>query len=183
MIYNKKVIGKRIYLRSLTNCDASEKYCSWLNDNEVNKYLETRSVTIDGLKEYINEKNESDNTLFLGIFDKANDKHIGNLKLEPINNVKNNATFSIVIGDKDYWGYGFGTESTNLILSHGFNEMNLMSINLGVISQNKKAIHIYEKLGFKIKEIIPKCMDHDGIKYDKVVMEITKDLWEKLNKK
>lgn len=63
-----KIEGKRIYLRKLDEKDATQKYCSWLNDPEVNKYLETREATIEELRQYIKDKNKNPNCLFLEFF-------------------------------------------------------------------------------------------------------------------
>ena len=106
-----KIIGERIYLRTLTNDDASEKYCSWLNDPVVNRYLETMTATVPDLIKYIQEKNSSENCIFLGIFDSEKNQdnitqHIGNIKLEPIDFQNKIATISIMVGDKNYWKRG-----------------------------------------------------------------------------
>ena len=151
MKLKEKIKGDRLYLRSLTLKDATKKYCSWLNNEEVNKYLETKSVTIDELKEYISEKNKSKGCLFFGIF--LNDKnHIGNVKLEPIDFEKKTANFSIMIGDKEYWNQGYGTEVIKLIIDYAFNTLKLEFITLGVKANHKVAIKLYEKIGFKINE-------------------------------
>lgn len=34
--------GDRIYLRELTEEDSSQEYCNWINDCEVNKFLDTK---------------------------------------------------------------------------------------------------------------------------------------------
>ena len=44
MITNHKIQGKRLYLRSIKESDASENYINWLNDTNVNRFLETRFV-------------------------------------------------------------------------------------------------------------------------------------------
>ena len=79
-----KILGDGIYLRTLTPDDASVRYRNWLNDPEVNQYLETRESTVAALKAYIKKQIDNPNSLFLGIFDSWNDIHIGNIKLEPI---------------------------------------------------------------------------------------------------
>ncbi len=167
--------SERIYLRELNLDDATPKYCGWLNDTEVNKYLETKYATIEDLKQYIKEKNEATNCLFFGIFDKKNNKHIGNLKLEPIDFKKKKAKFGILIGDKDYWNKGIGTEATRLIVNYAFNNLNMEEIELGVISKNKVAIRIYEKIGFKIEKINRKTGYHEGVLYDEFIMGIKKN--------
>ncbi len=148
-----KIEGKRIYLRTLSEKSATKEYCGWLNNPEVNQYLETREATTAGLKKYIEKKNRNPNCLFLGIFFKENQKHIGNIKLEPIDFKNRKATIGILIGEKDYWGRGIGAEATALLVDYGFKDLNLKEINLGVRAQNKAAIRVYEKVGFKVEKI------------------------------
>src|SRR5688572_28708640 len=107
--------GPQVGLRELRESDASDAYASWLNDPVVNQYLETRSVALPELRNYIRAKAESPTALLFGIFWKENGKHIGNVKLEPIDRDKGEATMGILIGDKDYWGKGVATETTNLV--------------------------------------------------------------------
>ncbi len=171
---NNTIKGKKIYLRKLNISDASEVYCRWLNDSEVNKYLETRKATIEELKNYIKQKNKKINCRLFGIFDINNDKHIGNIKLEPIDFFEKKAKLGIMIGEKSYRNKGIGTEATKLLNDFAFNQLKLNCIYLGVIPENKSAIRIYEKVGFEIKEINPKVIDHNGVMYDEIVMEIKK---------
>ena len=167
--------GKRIYLRELKEEDASREYCNWLNDPMVNKYLETRSTSIKELKEYIEEKKENENCIFLGIFIKNTDKHIGNVKLEPIDWNDKKATLGILIGDKNYWGKGICTIATKLVTEYAFEKLGLKKIDLGVLSENKAAIVCYLKSGFKIDNFIPKAVKHENILYDKITMSIKKE--------
>lgn len=171
-VKNNKIIGDRIYLRELTLADATPTYCNWLNDPEVNKYLETRQATIDDLQAYIQKQIADPHSFFVGIFDKNNDTHIGNIKLEPIDWSKKRAIFGILIGDKNYWGKGIGTEATKLIVDYAFYTLNLNEIELGVIVDNKKAARVYEKVGFKIVKIKKNAINHDGVLYDDIIMVI-----------
>jgi len=171
---NLKIEGERIYLKSLTEKNATRKYCQWLNDPEVNKYLETRKATILQLKKYIKEKNQNPNCLFLGIFFKENNEHIGNVKLEPIDFKERKATIGILIGNKNYWGKGIGTEATKLLVDYAFKKLKLKEVNLGVISENKAAIKVYKKAGFKIDKIEKKSIRHGKKLFDKILMSIHK---------
>jgi RimJ/RimL family protein N-acetyltransferase len=164
------VEGERLLLRTLTPDDASEEYAGWLNNPVVNKYLETQSVTIEELKEYIRKREESDEAVFFGIYWKETGKHIGNIKLEPIDFTAGTAFMGILIGDQDYWGKGVGTEVTNLINNFAFDVLGMKEIHLGVISENKPAIRVYEKCGYEIHRIEEKTIDHEGVLYDKVCM-------------
>lgn len=166
--------SKRIYLRELTQDDASAEYCGWLNDPVVNKYLETRQSTIKDLKKYIQKQIDDPNAIFFGIFDKKNNAHIGNIKLEPINWRKKRTEFGILLGNKDYWGKGIGTEATELIVQHAFNFLGFKKVALSVIATNKRAIRVYEKVGFKVVGVKKESLNHDGVLYDDVIMAINK---------
>jgi len=167
--------GKRIYLRELKEEDASQEYCNWLNNSIVNKYLETRSTSIKELKEYIKEKKENENCIFLGIFIKNSDKHIGNVKLEPIDWNDKKATLGILIGDKNYWGKGICTIVMKLITKYAFEKMSLEKIDLGVLSENRAAIICYLKSGFKIDNFSPKADKRENALYDTITMSIKKN--------
>jgi aryl-alcohol dehydrogenase-like predicted oxidoreductase len=168
MKINEKLVGEKIYLRNLTESNASSEYCSWLSDPEVNKNIVTKKTTIEELKKYIKEKNQDPKCLFLGIFYKENNKHIGNIKIEKINFKNKNCDLGIIIGDKNYWGKGIATEATELIVNYGFYILNLNEIELGVTSDNIAAIRAYKKTGFiKVKEEKIKINE---IEYDRYIM-------------
>lgn len=168
------VTGPRVYLRALTPGDASEAYCAWLNDVDVNEFLETRQSTIADLKAYIQKQIDDPNSIFVGIFDSTNNTHIGNIKLEPIDWEKKKAIFGILLGNKQYWGKGIGTEATELIVRYAFDTVGLEEIELGVIAENKRAIHVYEKVGFEHVGVRKGAINHDGKLYDDIIMRIRK---------
>lgn len=152
MMMNKeiKIEGQRIYLKTLKEINATEEYCSWINDKSVNKYLDTKSTTVKELREYIKIRSNDPNCLFLGIFLKNNNIHIGNIKLEPIDFKKKTGTLGILIGVRNFWNKGFGTEALNFLINYAFNSLNLERISLGVYKDNISAIKAYEKSGFKL---------------------------------
>lgn len=46
MQQNITIDGERIYLRELKEEDALKKYCRWINDPKVNKFLETKKLQL-----------------------------------------------------------------------------------------------------------------------------------------
>jgi len=162
-----KIIGDRIYLRELDKEDATPRYCSWINDKKVNKYLESKKTSLAQLKSYIKAKKESDNCIFFGIFLKENDRHIGNIKLEPISKEKKQATMGMMIGDKNYWGKGLATAALSNLVDWTFENLDIDTIDLGVVRENVGAVKVYKKVGFKVvgqsksglKMKIRKCND------------------------
>jgi len=147
---NKKIIkieAQKIYLRTLTEEDVSKKYCSWINDPEVNKYLDTKQATIEDLKSFVRERYNDSNCVFLGIFLKNSDIHIGNIKLDQIDFKDKVANIGILIGEKDYWSKGFATEALKTLINYAFNNLNLHEIRLNIYEQNFSARRAYEKSG------------------------------------
>lgn len=166
----EKIVGDKIYLRLLGLDDVTARYCSWLNDSEVNKFLETKSSNLAQLTQYVKEKINRSDVLFYGIFDKENDTHLGNVKLEPVDWAGKKAVFGIMIGDRNYWGRGIGTEATRLISDYALGELGLDEVELGVIADNTKACRAYEKAGFKQVRVNPKAVNYDGVSYDEIIM-------------
>jgi len=60
------------------------------------------------------------------------------------------ALFRIVIGEKDVWGQGYGTEATRLMAEEAFDRLGLSEIRLEVFIHNVRAIAAYTRVGFEI---------------------------------
>lgn len=60
------------------------------------------------------------------------------------------ALFRIVIGEKDAWGHGYGTEATRLVMDEAFDNLGLDEVRLEVFSHNARAIAAYQRVGFDI---------------------------------
>lgn len=142
--------GERIYLREVRLEDANENYSGWMNDPSVNKYLESRfSVhTIENLKEFISNMIGNQANVFFAIVLKDGDRHIGNIKLGPINNVHHFADIGILIGEKDCWGKGYATEAIDLVVKYAFKTLNLHKLTAGCYSPNKGSLNAFKKAGF-----------------------------------
>jgi len=60
------------------------------------------------------------------------------------------ALFRIVIGEKEVWGRGYGTEATRLMAEEAFDSMGLNEIRLEVFNHNVRAIAAYARVGFEV---------------------------------
>ena len=87
------------------------------------------------------------------------------------------AEIGIMIGEKAFWDQGYGTESMKLLLKHGFNTLNLHRIWLQVFANNKRAIHVYEKVGFKHEGIFRQAYYKHGSYVDIQLMSVLKHEW------
>jgi RimJ/RimL family protein N-acetyltransferase len=172
MKYFKKLIGKKCYLSPISVEDA-EQYCEWINDAEVNKFMVFSSHQIGVEKERtILEDMIKRNAHIFAIIDIEKDELIGNCSLFDIDHLNRKAEFGIFIGNKTYWGKGYGTEATMLILDYGFNILNLNGIMLRVYSYNKRGIRSYKKSGFKVIGNHREAKIIGSKKYDEIYMDI-----------
>jgi ribosomal-protein-alanine N-acetyltransferase len=149
-----RIETQRFTLRELTPDDASERYLSWLTDGQAQKYIIAAATTrgIDDLRQYIGNRVGRNDVLFLGIFDKINGLHIGNIKYEPIDLTRRCATMGILIGDIDYRGKGVTAEVLAVSARWLQREQSIDRILLGVSADNLPAIRAYEKVGFVIED-------------------------------
>lgn len=145
-----KLKGKKIYLRPITLEDANEEYVHWLNDKEVNQYLESRFVlaTVENVKKFIEGILKSENNYFFAIVDIESNKHIGNIKLGSVNTYHKRADIGILIGDKNYWGKGIGTEAITLISDFAFNHLYLDKVMAGCYANNLGSYKAFLKCDF-----------------------------------
>ena len=169
-----KLDGERIYLRTLEAADATEEYCGWLNDPEVNRFLVTKSSIVDELRSYIIKKTGQPDILFLGIFLKDGGKHIGTITLRGIDLTAGKATIAMMIGDKNYWGKGLIGEAMRLLTGYAFKNLDLKEIELGVVSQNVSAIRAYEKMGF-IETGRKLGVKYGDENYDEIMMALKRE--------
>jgi ribosomal-protein-alanine N-acetyltransferase len=147
-----KLESERLFYIPLSQKHLSLTYLNWLNDIEVNTYLESGgNYTIQLLSYFLKEQEQKD-LLFWAIHLKDSNKHIGNIKIDPINYELNSGEYGILMGDKTNWGKGFANEASNRIIKHCFEELKLAKITLGVIENNIKAVFLYKKIGFIITE-------------------------------
>jgi diamine N-acetyltransferase len=55
-----------------------------------------------------------------------------------------------VIGERDCWGKGYGTEATRLLLDYAFTWVHLHSVTLRVFGHNARGLRAYRRAGFKV---------------------------------
>lgn len=105
----------------------------------------------------------------------AEQKYIGGVAFHAINWLNRSAGLGITIGDKSYWGRGYGTDAMRVMMRLGFDKMNLHRLWLHVYEYNRRAIASYEKCGFKREGVLRKERFYRGSYYDTVVMGMLDD--------
>jgi RimJ/RimL family protein N-acetyltransferase len=113
----------------------------------------------------------------------ADSKLIGQCGLFGLNEYKGVAgvcELGIGIGDKSYWGKGYGREAIALLLDYGFLYWNLHRVWLKTNSANERAIRCYKACGFIEEGRLRLHEWHNGKYVDTVYMGILREEWESL---
>jgi RimJ/RimL family protein N-acetyltransferase len=147
----KKELLPNVQLRELSLNDVEDRY-QWSLDKVVTKHLNmpnkyppfSREETLNWIKMCIDRTNGYEQKAIIT----EEGKHIGWIDLKNIEQLNKHAELGIAIGDKNYWGKGYGLSAMNEMLHWGFYQLELNKIWLRVDIDNKKAIKSYKQIGF-----------------------------------
>lgn len=105
------------------------------------------------------------------IYERATLRCIGRTGLRHINKTHRNAEFGIMIGEKDCWGKGYGTETTILVLDYAFTVLGLHNILLSTYGYNERAVRAYTRAGFRVIGRQREAARQGNQVYDIIIMD------------
>jgi len=173
--------GKKINLRQVEEEDI-DLFLKWFNDPEVTQYLATvlpvtrkeEEKWFEGLSNF----DESKKVVFsIELIEEK--RLIGSCALNSIDLRNQTAEAGIMIGDKECWSKGYGTEVFKLLLDYGFNQLNLNRVGSAALSFNEKSIGLHEKLGFKKEGVKRKVWFRNGKFNDEIVFGLLREEYNK----
>lgn len=163
--------GKLVRLRTMEPDDA-ERLHGWINDPEVREHLAARYPM-----SMANEAEWVESAKTIGYADArfavesiGEGRHIGSLDIRTIGPENRRGELGLMIGDKSVWGQGYGVDMVRTGCRFGFDEMNLHRIELWVLGDNERAIHVYEKVGFVREGVARQAWFKGGRYLDMVLM-------------
>jgi RimJ/RimL family protein N-acetyltransferase len=133
----------------------------WEQDDEVTCFI-GKKVDAYGTCEEWFVRSLADPRRRLMSIDTTAGRFIGNIELTHISRKSGAAEVAAMIGEKDCWGLGYGTEAMSLILTYSFAELGLRRVYLRVYTSNRRAIRCYEKCGFRKEGIMPPSARQTG---------------------
>ena len=168
------LVGEKTYYRAIERRDLEGPYFQWLNDPEVTQYMMTGLFpnTMERMEHFLKEVGNFQQNVFLAVIDKATDKHIGNVKIGSIDWIHHRAEYGIMIGDKNFWGKGYCTEATRLMVQYAFEKLNLHRLELVVVADHAPSVASYERVGFKIEGRAREQFHSNGKYLDRLYMAI-----------
>ena len=150
----------------------SDAYLGWLNDPAINRFLESRFRTQDraGVEAFVAAMLDSESNLFLAITDRALRRHVGNIKLGPIDRAHGLGEVGIMIGDRAAWGRGIGSAAIARLADIATHELGLRKLSAGCYASNQGSARAFEKAGFHVEAVRPAHFLLDGRPEDLILL-------------
>jgi RimJ/RimL family protein N-acetyltransferase len=175
MKYIQKLKGERLFLAPIRIEDASA-FCQWLSDPEValNLTIFEKQLPLQQEEDLLRDMIKKNAQIF-SIVLYNQETLIGSCSIFDIDHDDRKAELGIMIGDKENWNKGYGSETIELLLDYGFNILNLNNIFLKYFAYNQRARTCYEKIGFKEIGRHREARIVMGRKYDEIFMDMLAD--------
>jgi RimJ/RimL family protein N-acetyltransferase len=172
-----RLIGAQVRLRPVTALDLAllER---WDQDPELEALMGRRFSQLqptDWLRQHLVGRSG----VAWMIEESATGRPVGELELANLNRGASTAEVRICLGEQEVRGHGYGREALGLALRFAFVTWNLRSLHLRVYASNSRAIHLYERIGFRRVGIAPPS-DRRGDSGPILLMEISREKWHRL---
>ena len=172
------IIGNKIKLRDKKLADARKDY-AWQTDPELAQLDANLLLTIsfpEYLLAYSSQLHNPTPIRHPFAVETADGEHIGNCTYYNIDETSGEAEVGIIIGDRNYWGKGYGTDAVTALVNHIFLETSLRRLYLKTLDWNRRAQKCFQTCGFT------PCgrLDRDG--YSFVLMELRREHWQEQQK-
>lgn len=144
------IVGEKVALGPMRR-DLVPTYLRWMNDFEVIRTLGApmRPMTQESEEAWYEKACKEEGCARFTIYTREECRPIGNTGLEGIDLRNRTAEFGILIGDREWWNRGCGTETARLMLDYGFHVLGLHHVYLRVFSNNPRGIRAYTRAGFR----------------------------------
>jgi len=176
--------GKLIRLREYRKEDIPLAQ-QFLNDSETRSLMNPRSAypyTLADEEKWFEALSANKDTYSFAIETLEGGKYIGGCGINGVGWKMRVAEIGIFIGDKNYWGKGYGTDAMEVLVRVCFEQMNMNKISLHVFSYNERARLCYEKCGFSVEGVLRQEIYANGQYHDDIAMGLLRSEWESIHK-
>ena len=166
--------GEKVRVREKRVEDIQNEY-SWRVDPELSRLDATKPMTMpyEDFFRYSKEEMQFPNYRSKRLaVETLEGVHIGNIMYYDLNMQNRQAELGIMIGDKDYWSSGYGTDTVDTLLRHLFTILELDRVYLHTLSWNYRAQASFAKSGFKLVRNVKRGGQ------DFILMEVLRSDWE-----
>jgi RimJ/RimL family protein N-acetyltransferase len=179
---NSLLQGELVRLVAIDPETDGDTWARWTQDSEYGRLLDSdpalprSALHFRGDLEKIEQRSD---TYIFAVRTLAGNRLIGFVDLGGIQWSHRNCSLGIGIGEREFWGMGYGSDTLRVVLRYAFTELNLERVSLDVFEYNQRAIHCYEKLGFVHEGCMRGALNRDGRRWDMLYMGILREEWQK----
>jgi RimJ/RimL family protein N-acetyltransferase len=151
----------------------------WYSDAEIARLTryQTRPMSEPEIDMFFRGRLLAPDALAYTIAELPTERQVGFTTFSGLDPDNGSVTYHVTIGERDAWGRGLGTETTELMLDHAFARLGLHRVGLTVFAFNERAIRAYEKAGFRVEGRLREAVKREGRFWDEVAMGVLRDEW------
>ncbi len=140
-----------VYLRPLVEDDFGDRYLSWFRDREITRFLFARNITREDAVKHLRDGKETENWYMYAICEVAGGRHIGNIKIGPIDKRNQVSDLITIIGERDVWGKGYAREAIRLAMDIAFKQLGIRKLSASIDLHNVGSVKAYIAAGFFVE--------------------------------
>ena len=158
----------------------SDSYIGWLNDLEINRFLEVRFVhqTRETVEAFVRSFYGGTERYMWGIYSKGGEM-VGTATVQSVKRVHGTCELGLLIGEKSFWGQGASTEAMELVAEFVFDTLGLRRLTGGSYSANLGMNFTFNRLGWRREGTLREAFLFDGTYIDGYRWAILADEWRK----
>ena len=172
--HNIMIIGRKVKLRQKKLSDARSDY-KWQTDTELLRLDAMPALTASFpqyLQGYTSELRRPAPTRHIFAVETVGGEHIGNCVYYNVDEAKGEVELGIMIGNRDYWGDGYGVDAVTVLVNHIFRRTKIRRVYLKTLDWNQRAQKCFLKCSFT------PCGHMVKGRYSFVLMELYRLQWE-----
>jgi len=174
--------GELVRLGAMDAEEAGKAFVRWGRDSEFRRLIDSGVRQLGSVKEvqrWLEKELEeqSVNQHWFSIRKLDDDMLLGDIDLYVYNWPGRDAFVGLGIGEREFWGKGYGTDVMKVILRYAFTEVNLNRVTLNVFEYNPRAVRSYEKAGFCHEGRMRQVLNKEGRRWDMLFMGILREEW------
>ena len=169
---------EHLIFKNFTTEDMTDEYYSWFHDTEVTAHNSHGlfPYTKKQKSEFLNSIDNKERIVF-AVYTR-NRARVGNVELASFDWINRSAEISIVVGARQEWGKGYGTEMCKKVVEHGFLNLNLHRIWTGTTETNIGMNFVAKKIGMSYEGKFKKAKFLNGEYVDINLYGLTVDDWK-----
>ena len=176
----ESLVGRRVLLRPFGKDDLPFVQ-KWSDDPEMRKLVgEVAPMSRPEAEEFFRQLCADETRKWFAVVLKRGNRVIGEAGLLRMFRPWRCTDMTVIIGEKDAWGKGYGTEAGRLLLDYVFTRLRFHRVSIGVVGFNERALRFWKGLGFKKEGVHRDEYYCDNEFSDFVMMSTLEDEFRKL---